>query len=48
MAVALALLADPPGCFDETRLQALVAALGAPSLDTHLYELPLTARKRLS
>jgi energy-coupling factor transport system ATP-binding protein len=37
-----------PGCFDETRLQALAAALGAPSLDTHLYELPLAARKRLS
>jgi ABC-type cobalamin/Fe3+-siderophores transport system ATPase subunit len=37
-----------PGCFDEKRLQALAAALGAPSLDTHLYELPLAARKRLS
>jgi energy-coupling factor transport system ATP-binding protein len=35
-------------CFDETRLQGLAAALGAPSLDTHLYELPLAARKRLS
>jgi ABC-type multidrug transport system ATPase subunit len=37
-----------PTCFDEARLQALAAALGAPSLDTHLYELPLAARKRLS
>jgi ABC-type Mn2+/Zn2+ transport system ATPase subunit len=30
------------------RLGAFAAALGAPSLDAHLYELPLAARKRLS
>jgi ABC-type multidrug transport system ATPase subunit len=36
------------GCFDEARLEKLAAALGAESLDTHLYELPLAARKRLS
>ena len=29
-------------------LAALAALLGAPSLDAHLYELPLAARKRLS
>lgn len=33
---------------DAQRVQALAAALGAASLDTHLYELPLAARKRLS
>jgi ATPase subunit of ABC transporter with duplicated ATPase domains len=36
------------GCFDEARLERLAAALGARSLDAHLYELPLAARKRLS
>ena len=35
-------------CFAEPRLQKLAAALGAHSLDVHLYELPLAARKRLS
>ena len=34
--------------FAESRLVKLAAALGAKSLDTHLYELPLAARKRLS
>ena len=33
---------------DEAALVALAALLGVPSLDQHLYELPLTARKRLS
>jgi energy-coupling factor transporter ATP-binding protein EcfA2 len=33
---------------DETALAALAARLGVPSLDQHLYELPLVARKRLS
>jgi energy-coupling factor transporter ATP-binding protein EcfA2 len=33
---------------DDTALTALAACLGAPSLDAHLYELPLAARKRLS
>ena len=32
----------------DAALAALAAHLGAPSLDTHLYELPLAARKRLS
>jgi energy-coupling factor transport system ATP-binding protein len=36
------------GCFAEERLAGLAAALGTPSIDTHLYELPLAARKRLS
>jgi ABC-type Mn2+/Zn2+ transport system ATPase subunit len=35
-------------CFAEARLAKLAAALGAKSLETHLYELPLAARKRLS
>jgi len=35
-------------CFAEARLERLAAALGAKSLDTNLYELPLAARKRLS
>jgi len=30
------------------RVSALAGALGISSLDTHLYELPLAARKRLS
>ncbi len=30
------------------RVNALAAALGVPSLDAHLYEMPLAARKRLS
>jgi len=38
----------PADCFDAKRLKTLAAALGARSLDTHLYELPLAARKRLS
>ena len=33
---------------DEAALAALAARLGVPSLDQHLYELPLVARKRLS
>ena len=33
---------------DETALTALATHLGAGSVDQHLYELPLTARKRLS
>ena len=33
---------------DEAALAALAALLGVPSLDQHLYELPLVARKRLS
>ena len=33
---------------DEAALASLAALLGVPSLDQHLYELPLTARKRLS
>ena len=33
---------------DDAALTALAACLGAPSLDAHLYELPLAARKRLS
>jgi cobalt/nickel transport system ATP-binding protein len=33
---------------DEAALAARAAALGASSLDQHLYELPLVARKRLS
>jgi energy-coupling factor transport system ATP-binding protein len=33
---------------EEAALAALAALLGVPSLDQHLYELPLTARKRLS
>ena len=33
---------------DEAALAALAAVLGVPSLDQHLYELPLVARKRLS
>ena len=33
---------------DEATLAALAALLGVPSLDQHLYELPLVARKRLS
>jgi energy-coupling factor transporter ATP-binding protein EcfA2 len=32
----------------DAALTALAACLGAPSLDAHLYELPLAARKRLS
>jgi len=32
---------------DEAALAALAALLGVPSLDQHLYELPLVARKRL-
>jgi energy-coupling factor transporter ATP-binding protein EcfA2 len=32
----------------DAALAALAACLGAPSLDVHLYELPLAARKRLS
>jgi len=32
----------------DTAIAALAACLGAPSLDAHLYELPLAARKRLS
>jgi ABC-type Mn2+/Zn2+ transport system ATPase subunit len=35
-------------CFAKPRLEKLAAALGAPSLDVRLYELPLAARKRLS
>jgi len=35
-------------CFAAARLERLATALGAPSLDAHLYELPLAARKRLS
>ena len=33
---------------DESALAALAARLGVPSLDQHLYELPLVARKRVS
>ncbi len=33
---------------DDAALAALAARLGVPSLDAHLYELPLAARKRLS
>jgi cobalt/nickel transport system ATP-binding protein len=33
---------------DEATLAALAALLGVPSLDQHLYELPLVTRKRLS
>ena len=33
---------------DDTRVAALAAHLGTGSLDQHLYELPLAARKRLS
>jgi energy-coupling factor transporter ATP-binding protein EcfA2 len=33
---------------DDAALAALAVHLGAPSLDAHLYELPLAARKRLS
>ena len=32
----------------DDRLAELAAQLGVPSLDQHLYELPLVARKRLS
>ena len=32
----------------DTAVAALAALLGVPSLDAHLYELPLAARKRLS
>src|SRR5262249_40842900 len=33
---------------DDAMCAAFAAHLGAPSLDAHLYELPLAARKRLS
>lgn len=33
---------------EDTRLSSLARALGMPSLDQHLYELPLAARKRVS
>ena len=33
---------------DDKTLAALAAHLGVPSMDQHLYELPLVARKRLS
>jgi energy-coupling factor transport system ATP-binding protein len=33
---------------DETRVASLARALGVASLDQHLYELPLAARKRIS
>jgi energy-coupling factor transport system ATP-binding protein len=36
------------GAIDEPRLDVLARALGMPSLDQHLYELPLAARKRVS
>src|ERR1043166_4486091 len=32
----------------DAAIAALAACLGVPSLDAHLYELPLAARKRLS
>jgi ATPase subunit of ABC transporter with duplicated ATPase domains len=37
-----------PNLLTEARIASLAAALGVPSLDAHLYELPLAARKRLS
>jgi len=37
-----------PALLADGRMQALAAALGIHSLDAHLYELPLAARKRLS
>jgi energy-coupling factor transporter ATP-binding protein EcfA2 len=37
-----------PGLLADARMEALAAALGIHSLDAHLYELPLAARKRLS
>jgi energy-coupling factor transporter ATP-binding protein EcfA2 len=37
-----------PGFLAEKRLAQLAHLLGAPSLDAHVYELPLAARKRLS
>jgi ATPase subunit of ABC transporter with duplicated ATPase domains len=39
---------DDAALMDEARLTALARALGIPSLDQHLYELPLAARKRVS
>ncbi len=44
---ALARWVDPALVAD-TRMETLAAALGIRSLDAHLYELPLAARKRLS
>src|SRR5262249_55877404 len=40
--------AAEPHRLSEARIEAHAAVLGVPSLDTHLYELPLVARKRLS
>ena len=37
-----------PALVTDARMEALAAALGIHSLDARLYELPLTARKRLS
>jgi energy-coupling factor transport system ATP-binding protein len=37
-----------PALLADARVEALAAALGIHSLDAHLYELPLAARKRLS
>jgi len=37
-----------PELLADARMEALAAALGVHSLDAHLYELPLAARKRLS
>jgi len=37
-----------PEALSDTRIAALAGALGVASLDAHLYELPLAARKRLS
>ena len=37
-----------PGHLADARMERLAAALGIHSLDAHLYELPLAARKRLS
>ncbi len=39
---------DFPAILDDGRLAQLAAALGVPSFDQHLYELPLAARKRVS
>jgi energy-coupling factor transport system ATP-binding protein len=39
---------DDAALMDEARLAALARALGIASLDQHLYELPLAARKRVS
>jgi ABC-type Mn2+/Zn2+ transport system ATPase subunit len=44
---AFARYADPQHLSD-ARMARLAAALGVPSFDAHLYELPLAARKRLS